>query len=139
MAAKRTTRSTSSRRHNRAAYRSGLEGKVSASLESRRVAAWYETVKLNYTPAPRRYTPDFLVRSRRGHEFYVETKGYFDAADRRKFLEVLASNPGIDLRLVFQRARTPISKGSKTTYGDWANKHGITWAEGDVPDEWLDE
>ena len=34
-------------------------------------------------------------------------------------------------------AKTKIRKGSKTTYGDFCDKHGIIWAEKDLPKSWL--
>ena len=30
-----------------------------------------------------------------------------------------------------------IRKGSKTTYADFCEKHGIVWAEKEIPTDWL--
>ena len=30
-----------------------------------------------------------------------------------------------------------LPKGSKTTYGDFCDKHGITWSEKNIPESWL--
>tara|TARA_B100000780_G_scaffold277260_1_gene247541 strand:- start:1489 stop:1626 length:138 start_codon:yes stop_codon:yes gene_type:complete len=30
-------------------------------------------------------------------------------------------------------------KGSKTTYADYATKHGFAWAHKHIPDEWVEE
>jgi hypothetical protein len=46
-------------------------------------------------------------------------------------LAVKSENPGIDLRLLFQRTNR---KGQV-----WCNKHGFKWAVKFVPDEWLKE
>ena len=71
---------------------------------------------------------------------YIETKGRWTSADRLKMKHVLASNPGIDIRMVFQNPTQKISKASKTTYQDYANKLGIIHvAKKDIPTEWLSE
>jgi hypothetical protein len=46
-------------------------------------------------------------------------------------------HPDLDIRIIFQSAKTKIRKGSKTTYGDFCDKHGITWSEKEIPEEWL--
>ena len=38
---------------------------------------------------------------------------------------VLTSNPGVDIRMVFQNPNQKISKSSATTYEIYANKLGI--------------
>ena len=45
----------------------------------------------------------------------------------------------LDIRIVFQSAKTKIRKGSKTTYGMFCDKHGIMWAEKQIPESWLRE
>jgi hypothetical protein len=53
---------------------------------------------------------------------------------------VLASNPGIDIRMVFQTPTQKISKGSPTTYEAYALKLGIKHvAKKDIPAEWFAE
>ena len=53
---------------------------------------------------------------------------------------ILASNPDIDLRIIFQNPNQKISKGSKTTYELYATKIGIKHvAKKDMPLEWLNE
>ena len=53
---------------------------------------------------------------------------------------VLTSNPGVDIRMVFQNPNQKISKASATTYEIYANKLGIKHvAKKDIPAEWLDE
>lgn len=123
------------RTHNSHSYRSGFESKVHEDLLSRGVRVEYESERIEYRvpEAVRRYTPDFPL----GNGIYVETKGYFDAADRQKHLYIKSSRPDIEVRFVFQRASTPIYKNSPTTYALWCQKHGFLWAEKRVPDEWL--
>jgi hypothetical protein len=71
---------------------------------------------------------------------FIETKGRWTTADRQKMKHVLASNPGIDIRIVFQNPNQRLSKTSKTTYEDAARKMGIVHvAKKDIPFEWLTE
>jgi hypothetical protein len=53
---------------------------------------------------------------------------------------VLASNPGIDIRMVFQNPNQKLAKSSPTTYEAFAKKLGIPYvAKKDIPAEWLEE
>ncbi len=70
-------------------------------------------------------------------EMWIETKGRWTSADRLKMKHVLASNPGVDIRMVFQSPQQKISKGSKTTYEAYALKLGIKHvAKKDIPADW---
>lgn len=122
----------------KAAYRSKLEKKVAAQLEDAGVSFGYETLRVPFIVPERkaRYTPDFECGP-----VILEAKGYFrKTTDRQRLIQVKASNPDMDLRLVFQDANKPIYKGSKTTYGQWATDHGFLWADkGVVPEDWIKE
>ena len=62
------------------------------------------------------------------------------ATDRKKMKHVLQSNPGVDIRMVFQNPNQRISKASKTTYEVYANKLGITHvSKKTIPEEWMAE
>ncbi len=114
-------------------FRSGLEEKVADLLQGLGVLYKYESQKLPYT-IQHNYTPDFVLPN----DIYLETKGYWDASDRRKILAVKKSNPEIDLRMVFQSPYNTISKKSKTTYAKWCEKHDIPWTSyHDIPLDWL--
>jgi len=114
-------------------FRSKLEENVASLLEQLGVSYEYETEKLSYT-IEHTYTPDFVLPN----YIYLETKGYWDAADRRKVLAVKRDNPDIDLRMVFQSPYNTISKRSKTTYAKWCEKHDILWTSyHDIPLDWL--
>ena len=122
-------------------YRSGFEVKVKKSLESRGVEFKYESEKLPYiVPESKHlYTPDFIVQTEIGTTIYVEAKGNFTAADRRKMRLVIEQNPDKDIRMLFMR-NNKIQRNSKTTYGSWCDKHGIKWAVsslGHVPETWV--
>ena len=114
-------------------YRSNLEKDIAILLEGLGVSFQYESEKLSYT-IEHNYTPDFVLPN----YVYLEAKGYWDAADRRKVLAVKRDNPDIDLRMVFQSPYNTISKKSKTTYAKWCEKHDIPWTSyHDIPLEWL--
>ena len=112
---------------------SKLEEKVADLLEGLGVSYEYEPEKLSYT-IEHNYTPDFVLPN----YVYLETKGYWDPADRRKVLAVKRDNPDIDLRMVFQAPFNTISKKSKTTYAQWCEKHDIPWTSfHNIPLDWL--
>ena len=114
-------------------FRSELEEKVSDLLCELGVDYEYEPTKVSYQ-IQHNYSPDFLLNN----GIYLETKGYWDAADRRKMKAVKEQNPDLDIRMVFQAPYNKISKKSKTTYAKWCEKHDIPWtAWHNIPIEWL--
>ena len=116
-------------------YRSGFEHKVSQQLNEAKVKFEYETTVIDYIKPQTNhtYTIDFTLPN----GILVETKGRWVAEDRKKHLLIKKQHPELDIRIVFQSARTKIRKGSKTTYGDFCDKHGIPWAEKTIPESWL--
>lgn len=69
-------------------YRSNLEKNIADLLEGLGVSFQYESEKLGYT-INHNYTPDFVLPN----YTYLEAKGYWDPADRRKILAVKRDNP----------------------------------------------
>lgn len=135
---KRITKGTVPKRER---YRSGFEVKVKKSLESRGIEFKYESEKLPYiVPESKHlYTPDFIVQTEVGTTIYVEAKGNFTAADRKKMKLVIEQNPDKDIRMLFQKDNK-IQRNSKTKYSDWCLKNGIRFAvsaTGHVPDGWI--
>ena len=115
------------------AFRSQLEVKVADLLSNLGVSYEYESTKVPYV-IQFNYTPDFLLPN----GVYLETKGYWDADDRRKVLAVKKCNPELDIRMVFQSPFNTISKKSKTTYAKWCEKHDIPWCSfTTIPIDWL--
>lgn len=116
-------------------YRSGLEANIAKDLSSRSVSFEYETLKIKYKVPEREatYTPDFKLPN----GIIVESKGIFDAEDRQKHILIKKQQPHLDIRFVFTRGNAPIYKGSPTTHGEWADKHGFKWAEKLIPYEWI--
>lgn len=118
-------------------FRSGLEEKNAAHLRRLQHPVLFETFKIRYIipESVHTYTPDFRLKN----GILVETKGRWLMQDRAKMLYVKLQYPELDIRLVFQRANTPISTGAKTTCADWAEKHGMKWAEKLIPISWIRE
>ena len=116
-------------------YRSGFEHKVSDRLSEAKVPYGYEDTVISYIKPETKhtYTIDFTLPN----GILVETKGRWVLEDRKKHLLIKQQHPELDIRMVFQSARTKIRKGSKTSYGDFCDKHGILWAEKNIPDSWL--
>lgn len=119
-------------------YRSGLERKMQQELESYNLVHNFEGRVFEYTipETKHKYTPDFPVSP----HIVIETKGRWVVEDRMKMLYLIEQYPDISFRMVFQKASQKIKKGSKTSYGDWCDKHNIMWCEGvQLPKEWLED
>lgn len=116
-------------------YRSGLEEEIDSSLKQIGINGEYEQHKIEYTaPATQhKYTPDFKLPN----GIFIETKGRFVTADRKKHLLIKEQHPELDIRFLFQNANNRLSKKSKTTYAMWCIKHGFQYAEKSIPKEWL--
>lgn len=117
--------------------RSKFEARIGKQLINAGVPLDYENVKIKYTqPAKKRtYTPDFILPN----GIIVEAKGRLTRQMRQKHEWINKQYPELDIRFVFQRASNKIYKGSKTSYADWADRLGIPWAEGRIPEEWFKE
>lgn len=125
------------RRHNSGTYRSGLEELNSKLLLSFSIEPKYEQYYLEYVvpESKHKYTPDFVLPN----GIIIETKGVWDAEDRKKHLLIKEQYPNLDIRFVFSRSATPIYKGSKTTYASFCGKNGIPYADKKIPEAWLKE
>lgn len=121
----------------REGYRSGLEETLAQQLERAAVPFAFEKLKITYTKpeTKHKYTPDFELPN----GIIIESKGRFVTADRQKHLLVKKQCPEYDIRFVFSNSRQKISKGSKTSYADWCEKHGFKYADKLIPQAWLDE
>lgn len=127
---------TTRQRAIKAGYRSGLEETISQQLTKLSVPVLYETEKVKYeVNEVRTYTPDFKLPN----GIIIESKGRFVAADRKKHLLIQKQHLFLDIRFVFSNSRAKIAKGSKTTYGDWCDKHGFLFSDKLIPEEWIRE
>ena len=124
------------RKHNARAYRSDIEVEAAAYLKDRQKKVAYEELKIEWEDLKyRTYTPDFEL----DNGIIIETKGFFDAADRRKHIEIQRQHPGLDIRFVFSNARSRLYKGATSRYYDWCDPKGFKWANRVIPEEWLEE
>lgn len=118
----------------RQGFRSGLELLVAEQLERDGCTDYeYETLILEYN-RPQEYKPDFILPN----GIIIETKGWFESKDRTKHLLVREQWPDEDIRFVFDNDNR-LSKGSKTYYSEWCEKHGFQYAFKKVPKSWLEE
>jgi hypothetical protein len=120
-------------------YRSKSEERVAGHLNDLGVAYLYEPKELKVSYKVERkasYLPDFVLT---GTGVILEVKGYLTSADRAKYIRIKESNPDIDIRFVFDRASNKLNKTSKTTYSEWAEKHGFLWCEKIIPPTWYKE
>lgn len=118
-------------------FRSGLEEKVAEYLASKGVGFSFETLKVPYVKPETKhiYTPDFIL----DNGIIIETKGRWMMEDRKKHVLIRKQHPNLDIRILFQNAHAKISKGSKTSYADFCEKHGIPYAHREIPVAWLKE
>jgi hypothetical protein len=116
-------------------FRSGLEEKIAEQLNKMEIPFDYEKTVIKYLKPAKasRYTPDFVLHN----GIIIETKGRFMVDDRQKHLLIKEQHPDLDIRFVFTSSKSKISKTSKTTYGDWCDKHGFQYADRFIPDAWL--
>ena len=107
-------------------------------LEGTDIVHAYEPEKFEYVVEEiRKYSPDWRIIYRKGKKtLFIEYKGVLDNRSRKLLKLVKKQYPKIDFRLVFEVAKNKIYKGSKTTYGMWADQHGFPWADNCLPKEW---
>ena len=131
--------------------RSKFERSIANLLKSKGVRYEYEAYQFPYTEPLRKnrascvdcgstnlvrmgwYTPDFWLPD---SKLFIETKGRFTAADRRKMLSVIEANPKDRFVMLFMR-NNKIHKRSTTTYVDWCRAQNIDCAVGEPKEEWL--
>jgi hypothetical protein len=119
-------------------FRSGLEIAISKELDLNKVKYEFETIKLKYTVPEKvhTYTPDFYLKEK---EFFIETKGLFTSADRKKMRFIKEQHPKLDIRFVFENSKRKLSKGAKSRYYQWCNKYDFDYYDRIIPEEWLKE
>ncbi|MAZ33848.1 MAG: putative endonuclease I [Prokaryotic dsDNA virus sp.] len=119
-------------------FRSKFEKKIwnNAKKSKRKIEYEPQDSHLSYTLS-RKYIPDFRLPN----GILVEAKGRFTSQDRTKMLRVQLENPGLDIRLLFQRANNRLTKSPNSLmYWQWAERHGFEWAEGEtIPAQWWKE
>ena len=133
--AKKVTKKSKSWVARKHGFKSGLEETISIQIKGKGIDVKYESEKIPYIiPASNHtYNPDFKLPN----GIFVETKGRFVAADRKKHLLVKSQNPKLDIRFVFSNSKNKITKSSKTSYGDWCDKNGFKYADKIIPEDWF--
>ena len=114
-------------------FRSKFEQRLALAMKRAGVSFTYESQRIKYVKN-HHYTPDFVL----DNGVILEAKGRFMSSDRAKHLLIQKQHPDLDIRFVFMRASNTLNKRSKTTYGDWCDKHGIMWCEKSIPRSWFD-
>lgn len=129
--------------------RSKFEDRVARELTALGVTYAYEPHQYTYYKKPykpvcldcgsknvaseRIYTPDFWLPD---YGFYIEAKGKFAPADRKKMQLVREAHPELDVRLVFM-ANNKTSKNGKKRYSDWAEESGFLYSVGEIDESWF--
>jgi hypothetical protein len=108
-------------------YRSMSEVRFAAKLNSANISFEYENRKFNYQYKPQKYTVDFTIRKANGNNVHFEYKGKLDGGTRKKLRAIKDSNPGLDLRLVFEKPNNKLYKGAKMRYWEWAERYNFPW------------
>ena len=108
--------------------RNKFEETTKRQLQRSKVEFSYESDRIPYV-IQGVYIPDFTIKCDRSGSWYLECKGYFRRADKRKLVAVKKCNPSLDIRILFYARSDRDCK--------WADKHGFPWAVSSIPKEWL--
>lgn len=130
-------------------FRSKFERRLAEQLDEAKIKYEYETTIIEYdlpvhhgfccdcgssmVTTQRDYLTDFYLPEL---ALYIEAKGRFTSSDRTKMKTVKEQHPDLDIRMVFMRDNK-LNKRSKTKYSDWCEKHGIKYAIGHIPEDWI--
>ena len=124
------------RSNRKGKYKSGLEATTAELMAKANLRAEYEPDTFPYVKQSH-YTPDFKIRD----NVFIETKGEFSPSNRANMLAFREQHPEIEIRFIFGNSNNRLYRGSKTTYKEWADRHGFKWAdirEG-LPTDWWKE
>jgi len=102
-------------------YRSGFEGRYAKHLKASGIKAKHEPIKLPYV-LQKNYIPDFVLEDGYIHE----AKGRFTAVDRAKMIAVRDANPGIKIKMIFQRDNY-LTKSKAMRYSGWCERNGFEY------------
>jgi hypothetical protein len=117
-------------------FRSKSEARLAGMLDELHVPYAYEEETIPYRiERNASYRPDFRLKT---NGIILEVKGWFQSKDRTKHIAIKRSNPDLDIRFIFDRPHSRLSKTSNTTYAQWCDKHGFLWADAKaIPKEWF--
>jgi predicted nuclease of restriction endonuclease-like RecB superfamily len=109
--------------HSAKRFKSGLERDFAELLVKHGVSAEYEATRFEFIRVGH-YTPDWKVSD----SLYIETKGYFSPRNRGDLLSFREQHPNVEIFLVFSAPNNRLTSKSKTTYAEWADRHGFRWS-----------
>jgi len=131
-------------------YRSKFEERVAKELEDKGVDFTYECTTLKYNKRTTRkmecldcgsshivQKAKYLTDFRLSNGVFLEVKGWFMPSDRTKMESVIKCNPGLDIRMVFERDNWTTKKKTQR-YSEWCKKRKIKYCVGEIPKEWLE-
>lgn len=115
-------------------YKSKLEARFAKKAFEEGLTVEYETKKFKYIRTSH-YIPDWQV----SENVFIETKGYLSQSNRSNLLAFREQYPDVTIHLVFQEPKNKINKRSKTTYEQWAKKHGFQSCgiDSSIPRSWF--
>lgn len=105
-------------------YKSGLEREFASLATAQGLKFEYEPTKFAYA-RPSHYVPDWRI----AEGVYIETKGWLAPFQRAGLLAFQQQYPQVRILLLFGNSQNRLNAGSKTTYGQWAERHGFEWAD----------
>jgi len=116
-------------------FKSKLEVKAWAVLKKHFPSVKYEPDVIEYIQPikSRKYNPDF----RMAKNVYIEAKGKLDLSTRQKMVWFKECNPEVTIIFLFMNPDNKITKRSKTTYWQWAEKQGFMWL--DFRKDWIND
>lgn len=117
-------------------FKSGLEKDFADGCRRLGLPFVYEADRIQYS-RPSHYVPDWKIAD----GIYIETKGWLAPFQRANLIAFQEQYPDIRILLLFANASNRLSSKSKTTYGEWASRHGFEWADfrNGVPTHWWDK
>lgn len=117
-------------------FRSGLEATIADQLRATGTPVVFEEFHIPWQLSKScKYTPDFVLPN----GIIIESKGRFVTQDRQKHIFIREQHPELNIRFVFSRSASRISKTSQTTYAKWCSTKGFQFADKTIPLSWLNE
>lgn len=112
--------------YNKTRFASKFEAELAKKFDELGIEWEYEPFSIPWQPTVRKYTPDFRLTLADGTEIILESKGFFDPAARSKMAQIRSQYPDLNIQFLFMDENKVVTKSSsrRTTYKEWAEKHG---------------
>lgn len=101
-------------------YKSGLEREFVSLAKAKGLSFEYEPTKFPYS-RPSHYVPDWRI----SENVYIETKGWLAPFQRAGLIAFKEQYPNVRILLLFGNSQNRLNSKSKTTYAQWATRHGF--------------